>query len=224
MGLGLPVAAVGLMAQFIDTKLAITLMVFPILFANSWQFYRGKNHVLIIKRYWLLAAAVFVSILIATTFTAKISATVITTFLGVVIIIFALSNLLFKPPKISDLTDRPMQIIFGVAAGIMGGLTAVFSPPITMYLIGKDVEKDQFVSVSGFIFLVGCVPLTLGFLYNGLLTPTISIQSAAMIIPTLIGFSLGELIRQRINAAHFKKTVLVFFFIMGANLIRKSIM
>ncbi len=78
------------------------------------------------------------------------------------------------------------------------------------------------MSVSDFIFLVGCVPLALGFLYNGLLTPVISLQSMAMIIPTLIGLSLGELIRRRINAVHFKKVVLIFFFIMGANLIRKS--
>ncbi len=140
------------------------------------------------------------------------------------IIVFASTNLLFKPPSISARANQPMQIIFGVAAGIMGGLTAVFSPPITMYLMGRGVEKDQFVSVSGFVFLVGCVPLTLGFLNNGLLTPTISIQSMAMIIPTLMGFSLGELIRKRINPEDFKKVVLIFFFVMGANLIRKSFM
>jgi uncharacterized membrane protein YfcA len=223
-GLGLPVAAVGLMAQFIDPKLAITLMVFPIVFANTWQFYRAKNHLLIIKQYWRLATAVFASILIATTFTANIPSTALTAFLGIVVIVFASTNLLFKPPSIPDHANRPMQIIFGVAAGIMGGLTAVFSPPITMYLMGRGVEKDQFVSVSGFVFLVGCVPLTLGFLNNGLLTPTISIQSMAMIIPTLMGFSLGELIRKRINPEDFKKVVLIFFFVMGANLIRKSFM
>jgi uncharacterized membrane protein YfcA len=179
---------------------------------------------LIIKQYWRLATAVFASILIATTFTANIPSTALTAFLGIVVIVFASTNLLFKPPSIPDHANRPMQIIFGVAAGIMGGLTAVFSPPITMYLMGRGVEKDQFVSVSGFVFLVGCVPLTLGFLNNGLLTPTISIQSMAMIIPTLMGFSLGELIRKRINPEDFKKVVLIFFFVMGANLIRKSFM
>lgn len=222
MGLGLPVAAVGLMAQFIDPKLAITLMVFPIVFANTWQFYRAKNHRLIIRQYWLLATAVFISILITTTFTANVSSTAVTAFLGIVVIVFASTNLLFKPPIIPDRANQSMQIIFGVAAGIMGGLTAVFSPPVTMYLIGRGVEKDQFVSVSGFIFLMGCIPLALGFLYNGLLTPVISLQSMAMIIPTLMGLSLGELIRRRIHAVHFKKVVLIFFFIMGANLVRKS--
>jgi uncharacterized membrane protein YfcA len=39
-----------------------------------------------------------------------------------------------------------------------------------------------------------------------------------------MGFSLGELIRKRINPEDFKKVVLIFFFVMGANLIRKSFM
>jgi uncharacterized membrane protein YfcA len=224
MGIGLPVAAVAIMAQFIDPKLAITLMVFPILFANTWQFFRGKNHLLIIKQYWLLAITVFISLFIATTFTTKVSSAALTTFIGIVIIVFTAINLFFKPPSISKRIDKPMQIIFGIATGITGGLTAVLSPPIAMYLIGRDIEKDQFVSISGFIFLVGCIPLALGFLHNGLLTPTISMQSIAMIVPTLIGYSVGELIRKRINPAHFKKVFLILFFIMGANLIRKSIM
>lgn len=222
MGIGLPVAAVALMTQFIDPKLAIALMVFPILFANSWQFYRAKNHLLIIKEYWLLAATIFISLSITTTFTTKISATALTTFIGIVIVVFAITNLLFKPPSISERADKPMQVLFGTVAGITGGLTAVLSPSISMYLIGRNAEKDQFVNVSGFIFLVGCIPLTLGFLYNGLLTPTITLQSTAMIIPTLMGYTLGEIIRKHINPKHFKKLILIFFLVMGANLIRKS--
>lgn len=224
MGIGLPVAAVALMAQFIDPKLAITLMVFPILFSNSWQFYRAKNHLLIIKQYWLLAITVFISLFIATTFTTQVSPAVLTTFLGIVIIIFAATNLFFKPPSISTRADKPMQVIFGIATGVTGGLTAVLSPPVSMYLIGRNIEKDQFVSISGFIFLVGCIPLALGFLHNGLLTQTTSMQSIAMIVPTLMGYSIGELIRKRINPAQFKKVFLILFFIMGANLVRKSVM
>ncbi len=222
MGIGLPVAAVAFMAQFIDPKIAIALMVFPIIFANLWQFYRAKHRLLVIKQYWLIATAVFISLFIATGFTSRVSPTVLTSFIGIVIIVFATTNLLFKPPSISKRADNPMQILFGIAAGITGGLTAILSPPITMYLIGRNIEKDQFVDASGFIFLVGCIPLLLGFLQNGLLTPLISLQSIAMIIPTLIGYTLGEFIRARINPVHFKKIILIFFFLMGANLIRKA--
>jgi uncharacterized membrane protein YfcA len=224
MGIGLPLAAIALLAQFIDPKLAITLVVFPIIFANMWQFFRAKNHLLIIKNYWLLATAVFISLFVATLFTNKISANALTAFLGIVVIIFVSTNLFFKPPKISNNADKSMQIICGIAAGITGGLTTAIAPPIAMYLIGRNVSKDQFVDISGFILFIACVPLVLGFLNNGLLTSTTSLQSMAMIIPTLIGFTIGEYIRRRINAEHFKKIVLIFFFLMGINLIRKSLM
>ena len=40
IGIGLPTAAVGMLSQVIDPRVAIALMVFPSLLSNAWQVWR----------------------------------------------------------------------------------------------------------------------------------------------------------------------------------------
>jgi len=57
----------------------------------------------------------------------------------------------------------------------------------------------------------------------GLITRGQAIASAMLVIPSIIGFSIGERIRERLDEALFKRLVLWFFLLMGLNLIRKSL-
>jgi len=72
------------------------------------------------------------------------------------------------------------------------------------------------------MILCGTVPLTIGYIFNGLLDKTLAIASCMMIIPTLVGFSVGEYLRRYLGGQQFKTAVLVLFFLMGLNLIRRS--
>ncbi len=198
-------------------------MVFPILFANTWQFFRARERLKIAQQHWFFAFTLLISLSTATFFTSRISTSALVIFVGIVIILFSLTNLIFNPPPISDRLDRACQGLFGVISGITGGLTAIWSPAIAIYLIGRGKEKDDFVGISGFLFLVGSIPLCIGFWQNGMLTGQTALLSMGMMIPTLIGFSIGEYIRQRMDAKRFKSLVLVFFLLMGINLIRKGL-
>lgn len=211
------------MSQLIDPRLAISLMAFPILFANTWQFYRSGKMGDTIKRYRIIAVMLVISMLIATWFTARVSTEFLMIFIGVVLVLFALMNLAFKPPPIPQRFDRLSQVIGGIAAGVTGGLTAIWSPPVAAFLIARNVEKDEFVGVSGFLFLIGSFPLCIGFWQNGMLTGPVALVSAGMIIPTLAGYFIGEFIRSKIQPTGFRMIVLVFFFLIGLNLIRKGI-
>jgi uncharacterized membrane protein YfcA len=85
------------------------------------------------------------------------------------------------------------------------------------------VEKDEFVGSTGFLFLVGSLPLCVGYWNNGMLTGPVALISASMILPTLAGFTVGEVLRKRIDARRFKTLVLVFFLLIGINLVRRSL-
>ena len=223
LGIGMPIAAVGLMAQFIEPRLTITLMVFPIMFSNVWQIYRAGKFADSIRKYWLFAVVLVVVLTITTFYTGRVSANLLTGFAGIVVILFSLMNLVFKPPPLEARFERPGQIIGGLLAGIMGGLTAIWSPPIMAFLIARNVEKDEFIRATGFLFFVGSLPLCVGFWQNGMLTGPIALVSMGMILPTIAGFSLGEVIRRRLHPERFKAVVLVFFLLMGINLLRKAV-
>ena len=65
--------------------------------------------------------------------------------------------------------------------------------------------------------------LLFGYLGSGTLTSDLLFYSALLIVPSIAGFSVGEQIRQRLSAERFRRALLWFFFIMGLNLIRRSV-
>ena len=223
LGIGLPIAAIGAMTLFIDPRVAISLMVFPIMVTNLWQCYRaGEVRATVVKYKWF-ALILLVCLFGTTYFTARISAQWLLAWVGIIIVLFALMNLSFRPPPIPDRFDGIAQWIFAVFAGVLGGLTAIWSPPIAIYLMARDVDKETFVRVTGFLFVIGSLPLCIGFYQNGLLTGQLAVVSMAMIIPSLIGFSIGEVIRRNLNAQRFRQLVLFGFVLIGLNLIRKAV-
>jgi uncharacterized membrane protein YfcA len=56
-----------------------------------------------------------------------------------------------------------------------------------------------------------------------LLGGALALASAAMVVPTIVGFTLGEWLRRRLHAARFRRAVLLLFLLLGLNLIRRSL-
>ena len=211
------------MTLFIDPRIAISLMVFPIMITNLWQFYRAGNMLGTLSKYKWFAIILLTCLFATTYFTARIPAHWLLACVGFIIIVFALMNLSFNPPPIPDRFDPLARWLFAVFAGVLGGLTAIWSPPIAMYLIARNASKEEFVQTTGFLFFIGSLPLCIGFYQNGLLTGELALVSMAMIIPSLIGFSIGEIIRKKLDAKRFRLLVLVCFVLIGLNLIRKAL-
>ncbi|MEM7207485.1 MAG: sulfite exporter TauE/SafE family protein [Pseudomonadota bacterium] len=223
VGIGLPTASIGILSQFTNPRIAIALVVFPILISNAWQMYREGQVLQTVKRYWVFAVCLMVVLGAMTAVTSRIDTNVLILILGAVIVLFSATSLMTLPPQLPPRFDRAAQIIAGSLAGAIGGLTAIWSPPMVIYLLSRRVEKDEFVRVTGLLIFLGGIPLCIGFWQAGLFTGDISLLSLGLIVPTLIGFSLGEVIRRRLDAQRFRTAVLVMFLLMGLNLVRKAV-
>ena len=222
VGIGLPIAAVGILSLFIDARAAILLAVFPIVVSNLWQVYRSGNIVPTIRRFWVLAVSLAGAMFVTTFFATTVSAEVLVFALGSMIVLFAATNLAFTPPPLPARYERPVQIVTGIIAGITGGLTAIWGPPIIIYFLAIRLDKDAFIRASGVLFLCGSVPLLFGYINNGMITPATALVSGAMVVPTLIGFALGEHLRRHLDASRFRLAVLVMFLVIGLNLLREA--
>jgi uncharacterized membrane protein YfcA len=223
VGIGLPVAAVGILSQFTDARTAVLAAIFPIVVSNVWQVFRSGDVFGGIRRYWPFAATLALVLLVTTHFAPSVSATLLVLLIGIVIVAFAATNLAFKPPALPEKYDRAGQVFFGILAGISGGLTAIWGPAMVIYFLSRRLEKDEFVRASGILFLAGSIPLLVGYLRNGLITGDIAYLSALMIVPTLLGFALGEQLRKHLDASRFRTAVLVMFLLIGLNLLRRAI-
>jgi uncharacterized membrane protein YfcA len=88
-----------------------------------------------------------------------------------------------------------------------------------MYLLARDVDKSEFIGATGFLFLAGSLPLAAGLALAGVLTIDTVLHSLMGLIVVLIGFRIGEMLRNHVPQGIFRKIVLWAFLIMGVRLL-----
>ncbi len=61
------------------------------------------------------------------------------------------------------------------------------------------------------------------YMSSVVVTMQVAATSTALLVPTLLGFALGEKLRGYLSEAAFRRALLLAFFVMGVNLLRKAI-
>jgi len=222
LGIGLPAAAMALLTLFINPLDAIALIIVPIIFTNALQFLRSENRKQIALEYKHCAVALIVTIFVTSIFIKSYPSVLITISIGIAMVAFSINTLVGVKLPIGP--KNGWQITIGIASGILGGLSSIWSPPIAMYLLAREVPKEKFIAATGFLFLVGSFPLALGYYLSGILTINIIFKSLIGLLVVLAGFRTGEILRKRVPQDIFKKFVLWSFLIMGLRLIATGVL
>ena len=217
LGIGLPAAAMAFLTLIMPPTEAIPLLWLSILATNSLQFARASDRLAIAREYWLFAAAIMVSIFIASMFIADYPTGLLTGAIGVAMVLFSLNLLLGIKLKIGP--GRGWHLGFGILAGVLGGISSIWSPIVAMYLVARDASKEKFIGTTGFLFLAGALPLGAGQLVAGIMTLPVFIKSVLALCVVLVGFRIGEKLRDKVSQELFRKAVLIAFFLMGCRLI-----
>lgn len=223
IGIGLPTAGVSLTAQFTDVRTAIALALMPMILTNVWQVFRTRHDAHKALQFWPLAVCMLLGILVFAYAAPKVPTKWATLLLGTTVLLFAIVSLIKELPKLSNKHDKKIQVAAGISAGFMGGITGVWAPPMVMYMSAARVDKATFVAVVGVLLMLGSVVLSLTYSRVGLLNQGQTIASLILVIPAILGFALGEKVRSYVDEELFKKLVLLFFFVMGLNLIRRGL-
>ena len=217
LGIGLPAAAMAFLTLVMDPAIAISLLTLPIIFTNVMQYTRCKNPGPIARKYWIFAFSIVVSIFFTSFFILSYPKALLTTSIGLAMIAFSLTQMFGTKFPISD--GYGWHIGVGLFSGILGGLSSIWSPPVAMYLLARNVEKSEFIGATGFLFLAGSLPLALGLALAGVLTADTVLHSLMGLVVVLAGFRIGEALRQFVPQGMFRQIVLWAFLIMGGRLI-----
>ena len=220
LGIGLPAAGMALLTLIMPPTEAIALLWVPIIASNAWQFARAPARRDIIMSYRWFAAAIIVSILLTSMFITSYPTGLLTAAIGLAMIIFAANQLFGLSLPIRP--GRAWQIGLGIAAGILGGFSSIWSPPVAMYLLATNTPKDRFIGATGFLFLSGGIPLGVGLVFTGLLTGPVVVKSMLGLVVVLTGFRFGEIMRDHISQDLFRRMVLFGFLLMGLRLVGTS--
>jgi hypothetical protein len=217
LGIGLPAAAMALLTLVMEPTVAISLLTLPIIFTNVAQYARCESPMEIAGKYWLFGLAIMSSIFVTSLFILSYPTEVLTISIGFAMIAFSLSQM--SGARISVGPGRKWHVIVGLFVGTLGGLSSIWSPPVAMYLLTRNVPKGEFIGATGFLFLAGSIPLATGLALAGVLTIDTVLHSLMGLIVVLVGFRIGEWLREFVPQDLFRRIVLWAFLLMGARLI-----
>ena len=222
-GSGLPTVSVASMALVIDAPTAVALMPIPLLVANARQAFRGGYMRGALGRFWLMLACLPFGAVVGVKVLTGVDPLVVTGLVGVIVVVFALLGQVRFGWRITARRDRQLQPLVGLSAGLIGGISSIFAPPIVMHLISLKLPKDEFVGAVGLAYFVGIVPMILALAAFGRFGRAEALWGAAALIPVLAGMVLGEWLRGRVSETLFRRLLMVLLLLSGLNLIRQSL-
>ena len=223
IGLGLPTVSMALLTLLLDARLAVSLILVPMLASNIWQMLRGDDLRLILRRYWRFAVVLAICVGVTVWVTRSAPDAVLRLVLGIMLLVFAFSSWKRIVPEVSPALIRPVELIAATFAGVVGGLAAAWAGPMAMYLSARRVAQNEFVQALGFLISAGSLPLLLGYVAVGHASTSELAVSTALLVPTLLGYSIGEAFRRRTSPELFRKALLVVFTCLGVNLVISSL-
>jgi uncharacterized membrane protein YfcA len=216
LGLGLPAILMVSLTLFMPPLEALPLILLPSFLVNVVQYIRGPAPIKTARDYAVFAVTAFVVVVFVATNLRRYPEDLLLVAIGIAMILFAVPGLFGWRFSIGP--GSIWQVVCGIAAGIIGGVSAIWAPAVATYLMGRNVGKDDFVGASGFLFMTNSVAL-------GIALGSVNLLGAELVLPSmvglgiaLIGFRLGELIRTRINTETFRKMILIAFLFMGGRL------
>jgi uncharacterized membrane protein YfcA len=142
---------------------------------------------------------------------------VITTFLGILLVGYALYGLL--APTLPTLEHFAWAYGFGFIAGVLGGALNTSAPAIVVYGSSRRWPPEAFrTNLQGYFLVTNTAILFVHGLDSNLTAAFW--QSAAWSMPGIVaGFLIGLWLANRIDSARFTRLVLLLLFALGFNLI-----
>lgn len=223
IGIGLPLTAIALMTQIIDLRVAIPLLVIPVVVTNILQAVRGGRFLELLKEYWVLLTTTCLSTFLGVYILYRVDVGYLQATLGALVAIYALINLLAIRVTVREEARLYLSPLLGIGTGILAGTTGTIGVPLIIYFQALGLTKSIFVQAIGIQFMIAGSFLTIALWREGGVTMENMPISAAALVPAFIGMYLGERLRNRFSEDRFRTGVFVFLFLVGLNLVRKGL-
>jgi len=226
VGFAMPMIMISALGSFLPGHEALAALILPTLVTNLAQAFRQGPRAAwdSVVKYRLILGMTVLFIIISAQFVLVIPQALMFVLLGIPIVAFALVQLAGIPLAIPIHHRKRAEIGLGTLAGLYGGISGVWGPPLLVYLISTHTEKREQVRVQGVVFLIGAVILLGAHLRSGVLNAETLPLSAALVIPAWAGMWLGFRMHDRLDPARFRWWTLVLLTLTGLNLVRRGLL
>lgn len=226
LGFAMPMIMISGLGSILPGHAALAALILPTLVTNIAQAFRQGPRAALESavKFRLILGTTVVFILISAQFVTVIPNWLMFVLLGIPITAFALVQLLGLPMVIPIHHRDRAAILLGMIAGLYGGISGVWGPPLLVFLLSIGTEKREQVRVQGVVFLLGSIMLMFAHLRSGVLNATTLPLSLLLVIPAVAGLWIGFRLQDRLDPARFRWWTLALLALAGLNLVRRGLL
>lgn len=219
-GIGVTLVTTTALASIYPLPQAIVLVIFPSLLLNAMTWLAGggrsvwQNFIYYGRRYWLLALMSLLGSLLGAKLLLWIDSAYILLLLAVVIGYYVISSVLGKQIRLPN--TKPVLIIVGLSAGIIGGATNAMSTILLMYLLSASDDKNTVAKVGNMCYFLGKIAQIIV-----LREPIMALSGAEwqlialLCIVSVVALLIGIRLRRYLPQARFRQLILWILAILG---------
>lgn len=222
ISIGLPLVGLPLLMLAVDVPTAVNLLMVPVLLSNFVQVIEGPDTLPILRRFLPIQIPLAIGTYFGTALLAALDQHVLLLVLGGFTLVFGVVGLLQPHLVLPPAVERWLGPVVGFVSGLIGGMSALFGPMLTLFVVGLKPPPNVFVKGMSILYTTGGAVMMISGAAHGTATPTDMLISAIGMIPVYGGMLIGQRLRNRLNAERFRLLVLITVVITGANILRTA--
>jgi uncharacterized membrane protein YfcA len=223
IGLGLPTVAVGLLSLVMSPVQAAALLIVPSTVTNVWQLLAGGAFMALARRLWPMLVCIALGTFIGHGWMTAGGGQRASIALGVALVLYALAGLASFKWSVTPAQERWCSPLAGLLTGLVSAATGVFVIPAVPYLQALNLEREQLIQALGLSFTVSTLALAVNLEQAGLLGSGVAGASLVVLLPALLGMSIGGWLRGKVPAPVFRRCFFAGLLLLGAHLVLHGI-
>jgi uncharacterized membrane protein YfcA len=209
---GFALIAVPLLILFFDPKAAVPIVTINSVMTGMFLYFELRKRMQPKKIIPLIIGGI-VGLPFGVYLLAVLDKNILKISVGALITVF--SVLLALGIKREIKSEKYTSFLVGLVSGLLKGSTSLSGPPVVLFFINQDQEKEVFrANLTGYFMIMGTlaiIALAIGKLVN----LNVLGYSAWFFVPTIIGTWLGSKICPRVNPLPFRNLSLAVVIIAG---------
>lgn len=223
IGFGFPMLSTPLLAMVTDMKTAILYIAIPTLLINLISIFSEGEFLKALKRFFPLAIIGMIGSAIGTQILIYSNSEIFKLLLAISIFLY----LFIQKFKIEMLWIQKRKtfsmIVFGLVAGIIGGLTNVMASILIIYSLESKHTKKEIIQSTNLCFLFGKIIQIILFSIHGSFNQELLFTSFSSLVVVIIAMFLGLKIKNIIPQEIYRKVIKVVLFIIACFLVIQTI-
>lgn len=200
IGFGFPLLSTPLLALITDLQTAILLTLIPTVLVNLVSIASEGHFFVALRRFFPIALLAMFGTVVGTHVLVAFDSEFFKLLLAVAILVYLLAERI--KIQLSWIRHYPLiaKVLFGLSAGLLGGMTNVMAPVLIIYSLESGHSKSDLIQVSNLCFLVGKITQLVVFSLLGQYTLDELSLSPLMLLVVALALFLGVHIKKRIRS------------------------